>query len=220
MGSNKTRPQLGALNSVFLTQFPKNVLRLFVRNNLENEKTNQDTQITLNMVIFSFFCGVFSERFLNITSRNKDSFEVKNNIKRILRGPFREEKGNTLLSGPMVYTLFPCFPRKMAYTVACFFLCDLGVGRQTEKGGVPRWWCIRFYPGHCSELGPRGKTYRKKQNLTRMARWKPFLESLWKLFLTWPELLGISKGSTYHPPKNSREINSENLQNCSCIKYQ
>ena len=39
----------------------------------------------------------------------------------------------TLLSGPMVYTIFPCFP-----------LCDLGVGRQTEKRGVPRW-CILFF---------------------------------------------------------------------------
>ena len=47
----------------------------------------------------------------------------------------------TLLSGPMVYTLFPCFPRKMVYTIV-FLLCDLGVGRQTEKRGVPRWWCI------------------------------------------------------------------------------
>ena len=51
----------------------------------------------------------------------------------------------TLLSGPMVYTLFPCFPRKMVYNIA-FLLCDLGVGRQTEKRGVPRWWCIVFFP--------------------------------------------------------------------------
>ena len=51
----------------------------------------------------------------------------------------------TLLSGPMVYTLFPCFPRKVVYTIA-FLLCDLGVGRQTEKRGVPRWWCILFFP--------------------------------------------------------------------------
>ena len=47
----------------------------------------------------------------------------------------------TLLSGPMVHTLFPCFPGKMVYTIAFFLLCDLGVGRQTEKRG-----CILFFP--------------------------------------------------------------------------
>ena len=51
----------------------------------------------------------------------------------------------TLLSGPMVYTLFPCFPRKRVYTIP-FLLCDLRAGRQTEKRGVPRWWCILFFP--------------------------------------------------------------------------
>ena len=53
-----------------------------------------------------------------------------------------------------MYTFFPdlwcipfflVFPRKMVYTIA-FLLCDLGVGRQTEKRGVPRWWCILFFP--------------------------------------------------------------------------
>ena len=29
---------------------------------------------------------------------------------------------HTLLSGPMVHTLFPCFPRKMVYTIAFFAL--------------------------------------------------------------------------------------------------
>ena len=52
----------------------------------------------------------------------------------------------TLLSGPMVYyTLFPCFPKEVVYTIA-FFLCDLGLGRVTEIGGVPRWWCILLFP--------------------------------------------------------------------------
>ena len=31
------------------------------------------------------------------------------------------------------------------YTPQLFLLCDLGVGRQTEKRGVPRWWCILFF---------------------------------------------------------------------------
>ena len=48
----------------------------------------------------------------------------------------------TFLSGPMVYTLFPCFPQENGIHHSFFLLCDLGVGRQTEKGGVPRWWCI------------------------------------------------------------------------------
>ena len=56
----------------------------------------------------------------------------------------------TLLSGPMVYTLFPLFSRKMVYTIA-FLLCDLGVGRQTEKRGFPRW-CILSFPLSFSHL--------------------------------------------------------------------
>ena len=60
----------------------------------------------------------------------------------------------THLSGPMVYTLFPCFPRKIVYTIA-FLLCDLGVGRQTEKGGVPQWWCFLFFSlGFVFDLKP------------------------------------------------------------------
>ena len=27
-----------------------------------------------------------------------------------------------------------------------FLLCDVGVGRQSERGGVPRWRCILFLP--------------------------------------------------------------------------
>ena len=34
----------------------------------------------------------------------------------------------TLLSGPMVYTLFPCFHKDMLYTIALLLLCDFGVG--------------------------------------------------------------------------------------------
>ena len=29
------------------------------------------------------------------------------------------------------------------YTIVVL-LCDLGVGRQTKREGVPRWWCIFF----------------------------------------------------------------------------
>ena len=38
--------------------------------------------------------------------------------------------------GPMVKT-FPLFSEGMVYTID-FLLCDLWVGRQTERGGVPR----------------------------------------------------------------------------------
>ena len=38
----------------------------------------------------------------------------------------------TLLSGPMVYTLFPYFPRKMVYTIAFFALWPRG--RATDRG--------------------------------------------------------------------------------------
>ena len=49
------------------------------------------------------------------------------------------------------YTRFLCFPRKMVNTIAILLLCDPGVGRQTEKGGVPRWWCILLFPLQKSE---------------------------------------------------------------------
>ena len=58
--------------------------------------------------------------------------------------------------GSMVYTLFfwtygvypfPLFSRKRVYTIACFFFCSVtwGSGDRPE-GGVPRWWCILFFP--------------------------------------------------------------------------
>ena len=61
------------------------------------------------------------------------------------------------------YTLFPCFPRKMAYTIAVvFLLCDLRVGRQTEKRGVPQWWCIIFFPLTCGRLQQRAHSLRAR----------------------------------------------------------
>ena len=43
----------------------------------------------------------------------------------------------SLLSGPMVYTLFPCFPRKMVYTMVHSFFCSVtsGSGNRPRKGG-------------------------------------------------------------------------------------
>ena len=42
----------------------------------------------------------------------------------------------TLFSGPMVYTLFPCFPRKMVYTIAFFALWARGRATDREKRGA------------------------------------------------------------------------------------
>ena len=52
----------------------------------------------------------------------------------------------TLLSGPMVYTLFPLFPQGNAILRSFFLLCDFVVERQTKRGGLPQWWCILFFP--------------------------------------------------------------------------
>ena len=41
----------------------------------------------------------------------------------------------TLLSGPMVYTLFPCFPKKMVYTIAFFCSVTSGSGNRPRKEG-------------------------------------------------------------------------------------
>ena len=42
---------------------------------------------------------------------------------------------------------FPLFSQGDGMHHSFFFLlCDLGVGRQTETRGVPRWWCILFIP--------------------------------------------------------------------------
>ena len=52
----------------------------------------------------------------------------------------------TLLAGTYcVYPFSLVFPRKNGIHHSFFLLCDLGVGRQTEKGGVPRWWYTLFF---------------------------------------------------------------------------
>ena len=48
-------------------------------------------------------------------------------------------------SGHMVYTPFACFHKAMVDAIA-LLLCDVGVGRQTEKGLVPLWRCMLFIP--------------------------------------------------------------------------
>ena len=52
----------------------------------------------------------------------------------------------TLLSGPMVYTLFPCLPRKMVYTIAFFGSVTSGSGDRPRKEGC--------HGGGLSEIPP------------------------------------------------------------------
>ena len=50
-------------------------------------------------------------------------------------------------------TLFPCFLRKMVYTIVFFCSVTSGSGDRPRKKGVPRSWCILFFfPGACSML--------------------------------------------------------------------
>ena len=56
----------------------------------------------------------------------------------------------TVFSGPMVYTLFPCFPRKMVYTIAFFCSVTSGSGDRLEKegchgGGVYSLFFLRLW---------------------------------------------------------------------------
>ena len=53
----------------------------------------------------------------------------------------------TLLSGPMVYALSPCFPRKMVYTIAFFCSVTLGLGDRPRKEGCHGGGVYSFFPG-------------------------------------------------------------------------
>ena len=56
-------------------------------------------------------------------------------------------ESSTLLSGPTVYTLFPCFPRKMVYTIAFFFaLWTLGSGDRPREEGCHVDGVHSFFP--------------------------------------------------------------------------
>ena len=57
----------------------------------------------------------------------------------------------TLLSGPTVYTFFPCFPRKMVYTIAFLALWPRGRATDREKRGatvvVYTLFCLAIFYG-------------------------------------------------------------------------
>ena len=52
----------------------------------------------------------------------------------------------TLLSGLVVYTLFPCFPRKTVYTIAFFALRPQGRATDREKRGATVVVCTLSFP--------------------------------------------------------------------------
>ena len=56
----------------------------------------------------------------------------------------------TLLSRPMVYTPFPCFPQDVVYTIAFRWLCDGDRAREEgcHGGGVYSLFPVRFF-GFC-----------------------------------------------------------------------
>ena len=64
----------------------------------------------------------------------------------------------TLLSGPMVYTLFPCFPRKLVYTIAFFALWPRGGERPRKESGkkndININFLVRISRGHSRPLRP------------------------------------------------------------------
>ena len=70
----------------------------------------------------------------------------------------------TLLSRPMVYTLFPCFPRKMVYTIAFFALWPRGRATDREKRSPTVVVYTLFFPWsfwHCFVYtGFAGRTCR------------------------------------------------------------
>ena len=49
---------------------------------------------------------------------------------------------------------FPLFSQENGIHHSFFLLCDLRITRQTEKGGVPRWWSILFFPLKCVRYPP------------------------------------------------------------------
>ena len=53
----------------------------------------------------------------------------------------------TPLSGPMVYTLFPGFPRKIVYTIAFFYSVTSGSGDRPRKEGSHGGGVYSFFPG-------------------------------------------------------------------------
>ena len=82
--------------------------------------------------LFLGFRGILTSGGYLLKSALKDSWGKRQGRKKYTPPPWRPSffpspglrlyGVYTLLAGPMVYTLFPCFPRKMVYTIAFFAL--------------------------------------------------------------------------------------------------
>ena len=96
---------------------------------------------------------------------------TKSDKTKLLQGrkSIHHHRGNPpffLFQGLRLYGVYPSFRTYGVYPFPLFsqengihhsFFCSvvLGVGRQTEKGGVPRWWCILVFPLFCQQLNCR-----------------------------------------------------------------
>ena len=116
----------------------------------------------------------------------------------------------TLLSGPMVHTLFPCFPKGVVYTIAFFFSVTSGSGNRPRQegchsGGVYRFslhWArgrTRWVPLSllylCAKQTPR--VSRRTQRVWRRSLWVLSLKQHYSArFLMYqiPREGGFSKG--------------------------
>ena len=63
---------------------PKNLLRLFFRNNLARQKITSKIKITSRGYFYACFKGSLFGGSLKITSENKSNFKAKNSLKRFL----------------------------------------------------------------------------------------------------------------------------------------
>ena len=90
----------------------------------------------------------------------------------------------TLLSGPMVYTLFPCFPRKMVYTTAFFALWPRGRVTAREKRGatvvVYTLFSLDLRERQCNGICNTRSHWKKAKTRTR--RNAPIVVTLFRLF--------------------------------------
>ena len=121
----------------------------------------------------------------------------------------------TLLSGPMVYTLFPCFPRKMVYTIACFALWPRGRATDGEKRG-PAVVVYTLFPLNQFDC-------QNRRHLLTTGRWGKqhvvyvflaptfslFFSSSWGSFRT---LFGVECLKSPNDPRNLKKTASTGLK--------
>ena len=97
----------------------------------------------------------------------------------------------TLLSGPMVYTCFPCFPRKMVCTIAFFCSVTSGSGDRPKKEGCHGGGVYSYFPDNM--LRKQGEPRKPGDEISENNPW--------------------SKQPTYRVPK----LNSNMVQECAIL---